>query len=113
MTAVVVIALAVFGLVVTASGVVGVLRMPDVYTRIQCSSKAITLGALPLLMALAIAQGPMTTYGSRALLVAILLLIVNPAASHALARAAYKTGVPMWRGAVVDEPRDAREESGR
>lgn len=113
MTDVVVIALAGLGLVVTASGVVGVLRMPDVYTRIQCSSKAITLGALPLLTALAIAQGPMTTYGSRALLVAILLLIVNPAASHALARAAYKTGVPMWRGAVVDEPRDTREESGR
>jgi multicomponent Na+:H+ antiporter subunit G len=105
-TDVVVVVLAVFGLVVTASGVVGVLRMPDVYSRIQCSSKAITLGALPLLGALAVAEGPLTSYGSRALLVAILLLIVNPAASHALARAAYKTGVPMWGGAVVDEPRD-------
>jgi multicomponent Na+:H+ antiporter subunit G len=102
---VVVIALVVIGLAVTTSGVVGVLRMPDVYSRIQCSSKAITLGALPLLLALAIGQGLLTSYGSRALFVAVLLLVVNPAASHALSRAAYKTGVPMWRGAVADEPR--------
>lgn len=99
-----VVTLVTFGLVVTLSGVVGILRMPDVYTRIQCSSKTITLGALPMLLALAVAEGPLTTYGSRALLVALLLLVVNPAASHALARAAYKTRVPMWRGAVVDEP---------
>lgn len=104
------IALVVLGLAVTTSGVVGVLRMPDVYSRIQCSSKAITLGALPLLLALALAQGLVTSYGSRALFVAALLLVVNPAASHALARAAYKTGVPMWPGAVVDEPQEGREE---
>ncbi|MBV9592684.1 MAG: monovalent cation/H(+) antiporter subunit G [Actinobacteria bacterium] len=93
---------------VSFTGALGILRMPDVYTRIQCSSKIITMGALPLLIALVVAQGPMTTYGSRALIVAGLLVIVNPAASHALARAAYKTGVPMWRGAVADEPRQRR-----
>jgi len=101
----VVIVLCAVGFFFTLSGVVGIVRMPDVYTRIQCSSKTITLGALPVLVALAVAEGPLTTYGSRALLVAFLLLVVNPAASHALARAAYKAGVPMWRGAVRDEPR--------
>lgn len=98
------------GVFVSFTGVLGILRMPDVYTRIQCSSKIITLGALPLLIGLVVAKGPVTTYGSRALIVAGLLLLVNPAAAHALARAAYKTGVPMWRGAVVDEPRDRRTE---
>jgi multicomponent Na+:H+ antiporter subunit G len=83
--------------------------MPDVYTRLQCSSKTVTMGALPLLIALAIAKGPITQYGGRALLVAALLMLVNPAAAHALARAAYKTGVPMWRGAVTDEPRERAE----
>ncbi|HZC51128.1 MAG TPA: hypothetical protein VE441_01320 [Mycobacterium sp.] len=39
-------------------------------------------------------------------MIAMLLLVVNPAASHALARAAYKTGVPMWPGTVRDEPRE-------
>jgi multicomponent Na+:H+ antiporter subunit G len=101
----IVIALAVIGLAFTLSGAVGILRMPDVYSRIQCSSKTVTMGALPALIALVVGQGPISSYGSRALLVAVLLLIVNPAASHALVRAAYKTGVPMWPGAITDEPR--------
>jgi multicomponent Na+:H+ antiporter subunit G len=100
-----VIAAAVIGLAFSLSGAVGILRMPDVYSRIQCSSKTITMGALPVLIALVIGEGPISSYGSRALLVAVLLLVVNPAASHALARAAYKTGVPMWPGAVTDQVR--------
>ena len=101
-----VIVLCVIGMFFTVSGVVGILRMPDVYTRIQCSSKTVTMGALPLLIALVVAEGPMTEFGGRAAVVGVLLLLVNPIASHALARAAYKTRVPMWRGAVVDEPSD-------
>jgi multicomponent Na+:H+ antiporter subunit G len=101
-----VIILCAIGLFFSLSGAVGILRMPDVYTRVQCSSKTVTLGALPLLIAVALAKGPLTTYGSRALLVAILLLVLNPLAAHALVRAAYKTGVPMWSGSVVDEAAD-------
>ena len=101
----IVLSLCCVGLFFTVSGAVGIIRMPDVYSRIQCSSKTVTMGALPVLVALVVAKGPVSTYGSRALLVAALLLIVNPAASHAIARAAYKSGVPMWRGAVRDEPR--------
>ena len=91
------------GLLFALTGVVGILRMPDVYTRIQCSSKTITLGALPTLLGLAVGAGFDTAYAGRALLVAGLLLVINPAASHALARAAYRGGVPMWDGAVRDE----------
>jgi multicomponent Na+:H+ antiporter subunit G len=101
----IVIALAVIGVAFSLSGAVGILRMPDVYSRIQCSSKTITMGALPALIALVVGEGPISAYGSRALLIAVLLLVVNPAASHALARAAYKTGVPMWPGAVTDQVR--------
>ncbi|MET9021730.1 monovalent cation/H(+) antiporter subunit G [Actinopolymorpha sp. NPDC004070] len=102
---VIVAALLLVGLFVSLSGVVGILRMPDVYTRIQCSTKNITMGALPALLALVVGMGALTTYGSRALIVAGLLLLVNPIASHALVRAAYKNGAPMWRGAVVDQVR--------
>lgn len=105
MTAAIVVALCAVGVGSSLSGVVGILRMPDVYCRIQCSSKTITLGALPALLGLVVGEGPFSAWGSRALLVGVLLLIINPAASHALARAAYKTGVPMWTGAVADEPR--------
>jgi multicomponent Na+:H+ antiporter subunit G len=104
-----VIALSVIGLAFSLSGVVGILRMPDVYSRIQCSTKTITMGALPVLIAVVVGEGPVSSYGSRALLVAVLLLVVSPVSSHALARAAYKSGVPMWPGAVTDQPRERRE----
>ncbi|HEX6490810.1 MAG TPA: monovalent cation/H(+) antiporter subunit G [Gaiellaceae bacterium] len=102
----IVIALCALGFVFTLSGAVGILRMPDLYCRIQCSSKTITMGALPTLAALVVAEHGFI-FGGRALLVAFLLLVVNPASSHALARAAYKVGVPMWSGSVLDEPREA------
>lgn len=104
-----IIVLCAIGVFFSLSGTVGILRMPDVYTRVQCSTKTITLGALPLLIALALAKGVETTYGSRALIIAVLLLIVNPVASHSLVRAAYKTGVPMWRGSVIDEVDDRKQ----
>jgi multicomponent Na+:H+ antiporter subunit G len=103
----IVIALAVIGGLFSLSGALGILRLPDVYGRIQSSTMIVTMGALPVLIALAVGEGPVSSYGGRALLVAVLLLVVNPVASHALARAAYKTGIPMWPGAVADQVKDA------
>jgi multicomponent Na+:H+ antiporter subunit G len=105
----IVIVLACVGLGFSLSGAVGILRMPDLYSRIQCSSKTITMGALPVLIALIVGEGLLSSYTSRALLTGFLLLLLNPASSHALARAAYKAGVPMWNGAVRDEAAEARE----
>jgi multicomponent Na+:H+ antiporter subunit G len=107
----IVIALAVIGGLFSLSGALGILRLPDVYGRIQSSTMIVTMGALPLLIALAVGEGPVSSYGGRALLVAVLLLVVNPAASHALARAAYKTGIPMWSGAVADQVKDGPPDS--
>ena len=100
------------GVLVSLTGAVGLIRMPDLYTRIQCSSKTVTLGVIPTLLGLAIAEGAVTAYGGRALLITLMLLVLNPAASHALARASYKAGVPMWRGSVSDEPRQEEAQHG-
>ena len=105
---VVMIALAVVGVAASTTGAVGIVRMPDVYTRIQASSKPLTIGALPVLASLVIGEGLVSPYGARALIVAFLLLVMGPAASHALARAAYKVGVPQWPAAVVDEAKEQR-----
>jgi multicomponent Na+:H+ antiporter subunit G len=105
-----VIVLCAIGIFFSLTGAVGILRMPDVYTRIQCSSKVITMGALPLLIALAIAEGPVTTFAGRALFVGFFVLVLSPSATHALARSSYKTGVPMWKGSVLDEPRESEQE---
>jgi multicomponent Na+:H+ antiporter subunit G len=111
-TEIVVAVLVGIGWLFSLSGVLGIVRMPDVYSRVQFSSKTITMGALPALAALVVAEGPLTQYGGRALLIAFLLGVVSPAASHALLRAAYKSGVPQWRGAVRDEPRERQDGNG-
>jgi multicomponent Na+:H+ antiporter subunit G len=98
------------GLAVSVSGALGILRMPDVYLRIQASTKNVTLGALPVLLGLVVAEGFLTPYTGRALIIAVLLLVMNPISSHALARAAYKARVPMWRGAVVDQAQQKSED---
>jgi multicomponent Na+:H+ antiporter subunit G len=103
-------ALIVLGLAVSTTGALGILRMPDVYLRIQASTKNVTLGALPVLLGLVVGEGLLTQYTGRALIIAVLLLVMNPVSSHALARAAYKARVPMWRGAVVDQADHPPEE---
>ena len=101
------------GLFFSLSAAVGMLRMPDVYTRLQCSSKSITMGAIPLLVGLVVAEGPISAYAGRALFVGLLILLLGSATAHALSRAAYKVEVPMWPGSVTDEPRQgASDEPG-
>jgi multicomponent Na+:H+ antiporter subunit G len=63
-----------------------------------------------VLLALVVGEGPVSAYGSRALIIAGLLLVANPMASHALVRAANKAGVPMWKGAAYDEAARRRAE---
>jgi multicomponent Na+:H+ antiporter subunit G len=109
---IVVLALGAFGLFFSLSGVLGIVRMPDFYNRVQCAGKTIVWGALPALAALVVAMGPITQYGGRALLVGFLLLVLGPLASHALSRAAYRVGVPMWSGSVVDQAAAARHRDG-
>ena len=98
------VALCAVGLFFSLSGAIGVWRMPDLYTRVQAATKTITLGALPTLVGVVVASGASPPYLTRAMLVGFLLLTLNPAASHALVRAAYKTGTPQWRHAVSRGP---------
>ena len=95
------------------TGALGIVRMPDLYTRIQCSTKSVTMGAIPALLALVVGEGFFTSYASRALIVAFLLAVVSPIASHALARAGYKAGIPMHAGAVVDEVAAGRNDASQ
>lgn len=104
--------LASVGLAASASGVVGIVRMPDLYTRCQSATKNVTMGAIPVLLAVVIARGPLSPFGSRALVIAVLLLVASPMATLALVRAAYRDGLPMWPGAVIDQPDDPAGDPG-
>jgi multicomponent Na+:H+ antiporter subunit G len=97
-----VFALAAVGVALMAVAAVGLLRMPDLLTRMHASSKAGTLGAFLVVIAVAVHfREPALVV--RALLVGLFLLLTAPVASHVIARAAYRIGVPLSPETVVDE----------
>jgi multicomponent Na+:H+ antiporter subunit G len=96
---------------------VGVLRMPDVYTRMQASTKASTLGLGCLLVGVAL-RNPELAFVFRAGTIAAFMLLTTAVAAHVIARAATLSGSPLWSGTSVDErprevrPRGTDEEAG-
>jgi len=71
------------------SATVGVIRFPDVYTRLHAATKCLTAGALLILVGVALLEGSWPMSG-RVLLIALFFLATNPIAGHAVARAAYR-----------------------
>lgn len=91
---------------------VGVLRMPDLFMRMQSATKAATLGAGASLMAVAVHFGELGVT-TRALLIIAFLFLTAPVAAHVIARAAYATGVKLWEASLYDQLGDDRAEDGR
>lgn len=96
------------GLVLLLGGIlaflagVGLVRMPDLYTRMHAASKAGTLGSGLLLVAVAL-HSPEFSIVSRVLAALVFLVLTAPVAAHLLGRAAYVTGVPLWHRTHSDE----------
>jgi multicomponent Na+:H+ antiporter subunit G len=89
------------GLAFDFLGCLGLLRLPDVYNRLQASTKCVTLGTCSILFGLFLIVG-FTAAGIKAILCILFLLLTSPVAAHALARAAHISGVKLWEGSVVD-----------
>lgn len=73
-------------------GAIGLLRMPDFYTRMHAASVIETLGAGLILLGLMLQAGP-TLVAVKLLIVGVLIFFASPAATHALARAAMARGL--------------------
>lgn len=94
-------ALVLLGVAVMTIGVYGVFRMPDVYTKLHASSKAVFLGVIVLLIA-SVATGDAAII-ARAALVAVFLVLTTPVAAHVVALAAYRQGERMETPGAIDE----------
>jgi len=94
------------GLLFVLAGTLGVLRLPDFYTRLHAAGMTDTLGAEMILLGLIIQSG-FTQMSLKLLIVAFFLFITSPTATHAVAHAAFKAGLkPMlgkYRAPSVDE----------
>ena len=84
---------------------IGVLRMPDVFTRMQASTKASTLGLGLLLIGAALQLGDFASF-IRVTSIGAFVLLTTPVAGHVIARASYLADVPLWEGTVLDDRRE-------
>lgn len=80
----------------------GLLRMPDLFMRMSCTTKATTLGTGFIMLAVAI-RFPELSIVTRALAVTAFTFMTAPVAAHMIARAAYIAGVPLWKHSVADQ----------
>ena len=90
------------GLLFDLFGCVGLVRMPDVYTRLQAATKCVTLGTCSILFGVLCISGFGPT-GIKALVCLAFVAITSPTAAHAIARASHKFGVRVDRHAVLDK----------
>ncbi|MBT8039466.1 MAG: Na+/H+ antiporter subunit G [Xanthomonadales bacterium] len=89
------------GVLFDLSGCVGLVRLPDVYNRIQASTKCVVLGTTLILLGALVWLGS-TAALVKGLLCILFILVTSSTAAHALSRAAHRSGVRLWSGSVVD-----------
>lgn len=89
-------------------GCIGLVRLPDVYNRLQASTKCVTMGTCLILLGCVISLGSLPAAIKGFICIAF-ILITSPTGAHALARAAHRSGVELWEKSVVDR---YREDSG-
>lgn len=94
--------LIIIGSIFALVAAIGLLRLPDVYTRMHAAAKAGTLGSGLMMIALAVVAEDFGAV-TRALAGVAFIILTAPIASHLLARAAYSVGYRLWKGSVLDE----------
>ncbi len=100
------------GLFFLQTGTFGLLRLKDVYARMHATSKSTTFGVAGLVLAALLYLRYLgLSSGLKESLVLIFLFLTAPVGAHMIARAAYRAGVSMWQGGVVDEFREWEEKN--
>ena len=96
-----------------AIGAIGVLRMPDVYGRLQASTCISTMGCICITIAgvlYAISSGMHANVYLKMGVLLVLVLGTNPISNHALCKAAYRMGVKPAKDFVIDDYKDDYKE---
>lgn len=96
------------GLTFDVLGCLGLVRLPDVYCRLQAATKCVTLGTCSILFGTFLIVG-FTAAGVKSLLCMIFIVLTAPVAAHAIARGAHRAGVKLCKGSVVDKYAEDKE----
>ena len=107
---IIIVSLVVVGIIFTIVTVIGVLRLPDAYTRAHAASTSATLGVMSLLLGVFFHFWWNEGHFSISLLLGIaFLFITSPIGGHLMARAAYMSGVKPTELTVGDDLKDEVE----
>lgn len=90
------------------AGCIGLVRLPDIYNRLQASTKCVTLGTCLILLGVLIYMG-WTSISMKALLCILFLTTASPTAAHAISRASHKAGIKLWKGSMFDRYKEDKE----
>ena len=83
----------------------GLVRMPDIFTRMHAATKSASLGVALLLLAAALFFQE-TMVVTKAVVTIVFIFLTAPVAASLLGRAAYARRTPLWEHSVLDEGRD-------
>lgn len=92
----------IIGLFFDFFGCLGLIRLPDVYNRLQASTKCVTFGTCSIMFGVFLILG-FTAGGIKALFCIVFLILTAPVSAHAIARGAHISGVKLWKESVVDK----------
>lgn len=81
-------------------GALGIVRMPDVYNRLQTGTKATTLGAMSLILGVGLIN---SSFLLKSLILIVFIALSNPISSSTIARASHKAGIQLYKKSVVDK----------
>lgn len=89
-------------------GVLGLIRLPDVYNRLQAATKCVTFGSIGILLGILVLQG-FSSFGFKAILGIIFIFLASPTAAHAISRAAHRSGIPLADVSIIDKYKEDNE----
>jgi multicomponent Na+:H+ antiporter subunit G len=92
--------LVLIGALFSLFGALGILRMPDMYNRLQAGTKATTLGAMSLILGVGLMD---TAFFGKSLLLVLFIVLTNPISSSTMARMGRRAGISLGKNPVIDE----------
>jgi multicomponent Na+:H+ antiporter subunit G len=94
------------GILFNLFGCIGLIRLPDVYNRLQSATKCVTLGTCSIMLGVSLSFGLDDT-GIKALIAIPLIFFTATVAAHALVKGAYKFGIKLGDKSVKDDYKEA------
>jgi multicomponent Na+:H+ antiporter subunit G len=106
----IIISLLIIGAIFILLSGIGLIRMPDLYTRMSATTKASTLGVGCVVLGTVLYFGEIGLI-SRGIIIILFITLTAPVAAHMIGRAAYIQKTPLWKGTMFDHLKDKYDDS--